>query len=180
MQAGLKGMIQKSQNLVSGKERWLILLLSHIVGKNTIFRKTWNKFLNLQKLIWGCLWKLDTFFFQNWCVIWNELPRTCYLLGIAVGRLFDGVALSLYLVSIQFVERLRAISKIHGLGNFWRGNNGQEWEGVISEWLSNHREEGVACHWSFSSVWRMYDAIHFVQQIGCRQPNPKLTKHTRK
>ena len=36
--------------------------------------------------------------------------------------------------------------KSTGLGNFWRGNNGQEWEGVISEWLSNHREEGVACH----------------------------------
>ena len=126
-----------------------------------------EQFLNWQKLIWGCmglLVKTRYFLFQNWCVIWNELPRTCSLLGIAVGRLFDGVALSLYLVSIQFVERLRAISKIHGLGNFWRGNNGQEWEGVISDWLSNHREEGV----------------HFVQQIGCRQPNPKLTNKPRK
>ena len=142
-----------------------------------------EQFLNWQKLIWGCmglLVKTRYFLFQNWCVIWNELPRTCSLLGIAVGRLFDGVALSLYLVSIQFVERLRAISKIHGLGNFWRGNNGQEWEGVISDWLSNHREEGVAYHWSFSSVWRTYDAIHFVQQIGCRQPNPKLTNKPRK
>ena len=104
----------------------------------------------LTKIDMGLPVKTRYFLFQNWCVIRNELPRTCYLLGIAVGRLFDGVALSLYLVSIQFVERLRAISKIHGLGNFGRGNNGQEWEGVISDWLSNHRE-GVACHIGLSA-----------------------------
>ena len=70
-----------------------------------------------QKYIW--LWKLDTFFSENWCVIWNRLPPAVIFGGVAVvRRLFGCVVLSLYLVSIQFVERGRAISKIHGSGKF--------------------------------------------------------------
>ena len=144
----------------------LHLPLSTCFQKKLFFTNSLN--LNIwpifgRKYIW--LWKLDTFFSK--IDVWFGTNSPLLLSLEALQSEDCSVAWCWAYIWSRF-NLLRAreqFPKSTGLGNFWRGNNGREWGGVIC--LSYHQLEEEEVDWLGSNrilsllMWNCISAVPF-------------------
>ena len=134
----------------------------HVSKKKLFFTNSLNLNIRLifgRKYIW--LWKLDTFFSK--IDVWFGTNSPLLLSLEALQSEDCSVAWCWAYIWSRF-NLLRAreqFPKSTGLGNFWRGNNGREWGGVIC--LSYQQLEEEEVDWLGSNRIQFFNLLCFME-----------------